>query len=153
VHAAARYLCATGAHTGTDIPAALYAYNHDPTYVHHVLATATSYTQIDPSPSQACGYFQPGGADASSRALAAVRFGAQLGKPYVWGGNGETGFDCSGLTQAAYAAAGIDIPAPHRPSTTLAGCYQPRHPYSPETWCSSAPPAESTTSGSPSADH
>jgi len=39
-----------------------------------------------------------------------VRFAcAQLGKPYVWGGNGEVGFDCSGLTHAAYAA-GIDIP-------------------------------------------
>ena len=35
---------------------------------------------------------------------------AQLGKPYVWGGAGPSTFDCSGLTQYAYAAAGIALP-------------------------------------------
>jgi cell wall-associated NlpC family hydrolase len=34
----------------------------------------------------------------------------QLGEPYIWGGNGTPGFDCSGLTHAAYAAAGRSIP-------------------------------------------
>ena len=35
---------------------------------------------------------------------------AQLGKPYVWGGAGPNSFDCSGLTQFAYSAAGIGLP-------------------------------------------
>ncbi|MFR9802597.1 C40 family peptidase [Pseudonocardia sp. RS010] len=36
---------------------------------------------------------------------------AQLGKPYVWGAKGPGAFDCSGLMTAAWAAAGVPIPA------------------------------------------
>lgn len=49
--------------------------------------------------------------DASGRAKAAIDFAtAQLGKPYVYGGTGPDGYDCSGLVMKAFAAAGISLP-------------------------------------------
>ncbi|ATL28606.1 C40 family peptidase [Streptomyces formicae] len=35
---------------------------------------------------------------------------AHLGDPYVWGGNGPHGWDCSGLVMAAYRQAGVSLP-------------------------------------------
>ncbi|MFD5334757.1 C40 family peptidase [Streptomyces hawaiiensis] len=47
----------------------------------------------------------------NSRASAAVAYAYQkLGSPYVWGATGPNAFDCSGLVQAAYRAAGVALP-------------------------------------------
>ncbi|MGY3203576.1 NlpC/P60 family protein [Streptomyces sp. TE5632] len=44
----------------------------------------------------------------AEKALAFAR--AQIGKPYVWGATGPGSYDCSGLTQAAWKAAGVTLP-------------------------------------------
>ncbi|MEU6072462.1 NlpC/P60 family protein [Micromonospora sp. NPDC047074] len=46
----------------------------------------------------------------SEKARIAIRTAcAQVGDPYVWGATGPNSFDCSGLTQYAYKAAGIHL--------------------------------------------
>ena len=48
--------------------------------------------------------------DGSRRARIAVRFVlAQLGKPYLFGAAGPNAYDCSGLTMAAWAVAGVPL--------------------------------------------
>jgi cell wall-associated NlpC family hydrolase len=64
---------------------------------------------LTPSTSSATTHYTYSG-PASGRAAAAIQFAlAQRGKPYVSGGTGPNSYDCSGLTQAAYAAAGVSI--------------------------------------------
>ena len=115
IHTAAAYLCDSGA--PTRLERALYAYNHSRAYVTTVLARAAAY-RATPAHSGTSGGATGNGTAArggSTAARVAVAYAQQqLGLPYLWGGNGpdrgDPGFDCSGLTTAAYAAAGITLP-------------------------------------------
>ncbi|MFE5212108.1 NlpC/P60 family protein [Streptomyces sp. NPDC056600] len=54
-----------------------------------------------------------GGTTEASTSLGqkAVAFAeTKIGLPYVWGATGPDSYDCSGLTQAAWKSAGVDLP-------------------------------------------
>jgi peptidoglycan DL-endopeptidase CwlO len=46
---------------------------------------------------------------------------AELGKPYVWGATGPNDFDCSGLTQHVWAAAGVALPRTSEEQADIGG--------------------------------
>ena len=101
IYAAARDLCANGARDGADLSAAVFDYNHSESYVAEVLDLANSYGE---TAAEAVATGTAGGI-ALDWAL------AQVGTPYVWGGETPgVGFDCSGLVQAAYKVAGVSLP-------------------------------------------
>lgn len=54
---------------------------------------------------------------AAQKAVDTAR--AQVGKPYEYGGAGPNSYDCSGLTQYAYRAAGIELPHSSRSQSEM----------------------------------
>ena len=64
-----------------------------------------------PPPSGGGGGANPAPPYVAGRAGIAVKFAyGQLGKPYQWGADGPGSYDCSGLTMAAWRAAGLSLP-------------------------------------------
>lgn len=95
---------------------ALFQYNHSWEYVDDVLDWAAKYAAGDFKVIQAGGLptcEETEGLPPYTDAVVAriIDFAlAQRGKPYIWGGTGPDGYDCSGLMQMAYKHVGLDIP-------------------------------------------
>jgi cell wall-associated NlpC family hydrolase len=114
IAAAGRYLC----HHRTridSIPAAVLRYNPSRGYLTEVLDKAHAYGMTDggePAPAgPATVDPAAGGPVVRGDAGPVIAFAlAQLGKPYRWGAAGPDAYDCSGLTLAAYATIGIQLP-------------------------------------------
>jgi peptidoglycan DL-endopeptidase CwlO len=111
---AAKYLLEHG--VLSNVPAAIFAYNHLESYVQDVLSWARLYSSgrytiatatLDSATTCPAATGQVPNA-VVAKIISFAR--QQLGKPYLWGGTGPDAYDCSGLVMEAYLAAGIAIP-------------------------------------------
>jgi len=96
LYSLATFLCRAGGASAGGLSTAIYSFLADEHQVDDVEVLAGA---LDAAP----------GLDEA--AATAVLFAAgALGIPYVWGGTGPNGYDCSGLVQAAYRSGGVVLP-------------------------------------------
>ncbi|KXK58295.1 glycoside hydrolase [Micromonospora rosaria] len=71
----------------------------------------TAYGAATEKPARKAGSAAKEAPAVSGKAGVAVRYAyGAIGKPYVWAADGPNGYDCSGLTSAAWRAAGRSLP-------------------------------------------
>ena len=122
IYSAANYLTESGLTRGSQgVIKALWAYNHSVTYRNDVLYFAWSYAGqggsiVVAGDREDCGDgagvgnpdLPPLTSDRVARMFAWAA--GQKGKPYIWGGSGPVGYDCSGFVGAMFRQAGVKLP-------------------------------------------
>jgi peptidoglycan DL-endopeptidase CwlO len=113
IPSAAWFLQAHGALT--NLPAALFDWNHSAGYLSNVLSWAARYAAggaeaVLAATSAQCQLAAAGPLPAGTAGKVIAYAEAQLGKPYQWGATGPDAYDCSGLAMMACRAAGVYIP-------------------------------------------
>ncbi|WP_328915404.1 MULTISPECIES: C40 family peptidase [unclassified Streptomyces] len=79
-------------------------------------ATVTPAATTAPAPTDTA-TAAPASTDKAASLIAFLK--AQLGKPYVYGASGPDSYDCSGLTQTAFASVGVDLPRTSQEQSTV----------------------------------